>query len=150
MQLLLDTSVMLAALLRSHPAHSSAYPWLKMIKQREHTGHISTHSLAELYNKLTRVPLSRPIPPAEALAMLTADVTSLMIPVALSYKDYLSVVNHLADRKLVGGIIYDALIVRAGIKAGVDRILTLNPCHFRLIYPEAEDRIVDPSAESAP
>jgi predicted nucleic acid-binding protein len=149
MKILLDTSVMLAALLQSHPAHASAYPWLKMIKQREHTGYLSTHSLAELYNKLTRVPLARAIPSSEALAMLTVNVTSLMELVALSSEDYLSVVNHLASRNLVGGIIYDALIVRAGIKAGVDRILTLNPRHFRLISPEAAARIVDPGEESA-
>jgi hypothetical protein len=41
-------------------------------------------------------------------------------------------------------------IVRAGIEANADRILTLNPRHFRLIYPEAADHIVDASAESAP
>jgi hypothetical protein len=61
-----------------------------------------------------------------------------------------SIISHLAGQQMIGAIVYDALIVYVGIKANADRVLTLYPRHFRLIYPEIADRIVDPSAESAP
>ena len=45
---------------------------------------------------------------------------------------------------LAGGVIYDALIVYAGIKAKVDQIITLNNRDFSRIYPEFADKIVIP------
>ena len=54
--------------------------------------------------------------------------------------------RHLAKNNLVSGIIYDALILRAGVKGNADRILTLNARHFRSIDPALADRIFDPSA----
>lgn len=82
--------------------------------------------------------------------MVKVNVIDLLTLIALSPEDYHSILSHLASQQMIGGIVYDALIVHAGIKANADRILTLNPRHFRLIYPEVADRIVDPSVESAP
>lgn len=145
MKILFDTSVLLASLLPAHPAHEFTYPHLERVRQQISEGFISNHSLAELYNKLTRVPIARPIPAGEAQEMLQVSVIPYFTLVSLTPADYQRVIQHLAQRNLIGGIVYDALILHAGIKAGADRVLTLNPRHFRQIYPEMADRIVDPT-----
>ncbi len=57
MKILFDTSTLIAALLDKHPAYDSAYFWLDAVLEGEHEGVVSAHSLAEVYNKLTRIPL---------------------------------------------------------------------------------------------
>lgn len=64
MKVLFDTSVLVAALIVDHPKHSESLPWLLRIKAEEIQGFISTHSLAELYAVLTRLPLPQMIAPA--------------------------------------------------------------------------------------
>ena len=45
---------------------------------------------------------------------------------------------------IVGGAVYDALILRAAANARVDQVVTLNEGDFRRVYPELGDRIVSP------
>jgi hypothetical protein len=45
---------------------------------------------------------------------------------------------------MAGAIVYDALLVRAAEKAGVDRLLTLNIDDFRRAWPDAGDRLERP------
>jgi len=146
MKVLFDTSTLLAALLEGHPAHRVAFPWLKQAQLREIDGIIGAHSLAELFNKLTSVPMPRPIPVNEAQAMLVDSIQKHFQIVYLDTDDYFAVIDALTTRALAGGIIYDALILRAEVKANADRILTLNSNHFRRINPALADRIFDPSA----
>lgn len=148
MKILFDTSVLLAALLQSHPIHRVALPWLKQAQIREIDGIIGAHTLAELFNKLTSVPMPRPVRVDEAQAMLKDGIEKHFQIVHLDASDYFAVIDKLAARNLAGGIIYDALILRAGMKVNADRILTLNPGHFRRINPSLADRIVDPAAQS--
>ena len=58
-------------------------------------------------------------------------------------------VDHMVAQGFIGGIVYDALLVYASIRANVDVVLTLNARHFRQIYPEVATRIIDP-AETPP
>ena len=58
MRILFDTSALIAALVEIHPSHALVYPSLSRILQRQDTGLISAHSLAELYAKLTRIPFA--------------------------------------------------------------------------------------------
>jgi len=145
MRVLFDTSTLLAALLQHHPAHGSALPWLKQAQDREIEGIVSAHKLAELFSKLTSVPMPRPVLAVEAEAMLKDGFEKHFWIVHLEATDYFAVIQDLTARSLTGGIIYDALILRAGVKANTDRILTLNPRHFQRIDPTLADRIVDPS-----
>jgi len=146
MRILFDTSVLVAALLQAHPMHGLVLPWLKQAQIRSIDGIIGAHTLAELFNKLTSVPMPRPVRVDEAQAMLKDGIENHFQIVHLDASDYFSVIDNLTANNLVGGIIYDALILRAGIKANADRILTLNPAHFRRIDPSLADRIVDPAA----
>jgi predicted nucleic acid-binding protein len=63
-KLLLDTSVLVAAMVETHPDHEVALPWLQQIKDGTHEGLLSTHALAELYAVLTRLPVRPKISPA--------------------------------------------------------------------------------------
>ena len=50
----------------------------------------------------------------------------------------------MADRGLIGGVIYDALAVYTARQARVDQIVTLNAKDFRRIDPELSDKIIEP------
>ncbi|MEH2407726.1 type II toxin-antitoxin system VapC family toxin [Nostoc sp.] len=57
MKVLFDTSVLVAALTVNHPKHSVYFSRLKAAKSIEVQGFISTHSLAETYFVITRLPI---------------------------------------------------------------------------------------------
>jgi len=147
MRVLFDTSALIASLVEEHTAYAIAYPWLQAVIESKETGLLSTHSLAEAYAKLTRIPFaSGTLPVRQVESMLLETIARSFTIVALTEDDYSIVITHLAGSGQSGGIIYDALILRAGVKADADRILTLNPKHFQRIDPGLADRIVDPSA----
>ncbi len=64
--------------------------------------------------------------------------------VSLTAEDYLNVVKHLADSEVFGGATYDALIAHSAIKAGVDRIITLNTRDFPRVYPQLAEKVIIP------
>jgi predicted nucleic acid-binding protein len=139
--------VLIAALIKDHSAYALTYPWLLQAKNGAVQGYVASHSMAELYAKLTRIPfMGGALSPAQAQKTIRRDVEQTLEILSLSAQDYQNVIQYLAQRSLTGGIVYDALILHAGIKAGVDRILTLNARHFSQIYPEHAERIMDPSA----
>lgn len=147
MKVLLDTSVLTAALVKAHPAHVVAAAWLRRIQNGDIVGFINAHALAELYSNLTRIPFEPRIRANEIAMMYENDIRGQLEIVSLSGDDYLNVVDYLRQKGLTGGIIYDALHIFAGIKSGVDQILTFNSKHFRQIYPELADRVVEPVLE---
>jgi predicted nucleic acid-binding protein len=57
-KVLFDTSVLVAAMVVNHPRHAVCLPWLEAVKAQHHAGAIATHTLAEVYAVLTRLPLS--------------------------------------------------------------------------------------------
>lgn len=64
MKVLFDTSVLVAALIVSHPKHSVCFPRLKAAESKQIKGVLSTHSLAETYSVMTRLPIQPHIPPS--------------------------------------------------------------------------------------
>jgi predicted nucleic acid-binding protein len=129
MKVLFDTSVLVAALEVSHPRHGLCLPWLQRAQAREIDGCISTHTLAELYSVLTRLPVRPIISPAIAQQLITANLSGFET-IALVGEDYHHVIEQLVSLNLPGGGIYDGLIAQAAIKAQADQLLTLNPAHF--------------------
>ena len=61
--------------------------------------------------------------------------------VSLSGRDYRKVIDTMAGLQLSGGSIYDAIVVQAALKAGADRLLTLNGRDFRRVWPDAGQRL---------
>ena len=64
--------------------------------------------------------------------------------VSLSAPEYVAVLARMAQLNISGGTIYDALIAYAAQKANADRLLTLNPTHFKRVWPEGADKIAAP------
>ena len=64
----------------------------------------------------------------------------------LSDSDYAALLTHLADLGIIGGAVYDGLLMHAAWIAGVDRVVTLNAHDFRRVYPALADKIISPLA----
>lgn len=144
MKALFDTSVLTAAMVSGHRAHSRCRPWLARARSGELEGFVAAHVLAELYAALTSLPLQPPIAASTARRMVRDNVESAIQVVALSRRNYSRVLDDMAAGDLRGPSIYDALCVRAAKEAQVDRLLTLEVAHFRRLWPDAGDVIQEP------
>jgi len=143
-RLLLDTSVLVAAMVEAHPMHASALPWLQRAKEKRDAGLVAAHSIAELYAILTTLPVRPRVVPAIAHELIKHDVLDILEVVTLSSEDYVTVIKRLSELGISGGATYDALILQAAAKAGADQIVTLNDSDFRRVAPNLADRIVCP------
>lgn len=144
MRIFFDTSTLIAAIVEGHPAHALAFPWLQRARAKTDAGVVAAHSLAEIYAVLTRLPVRPAIPPDMAREVIAVNVLGSCEVVTLSAGQYVTLLNHLADLKIAGGAIYDALLLHAAAHAGVDQVITLNAHDFRRVYPALADRIVSP------
>jgi predicted nucleic acid-binding protein len=129
MKILYDTSVLIAALLVEHANHDLAFPQVELARRGEVEGYISTHSLAELYAVMTRLPRPLRVLPDEANAAI-ADLLEYLKPVPLLAEDYQRAIARMAELKLAGGSVFDAVIAQAALKVSVDHLVTLNPKDF--------------------
>ena len=144
MKILFDTSVIIAALVESHPMHQRAFPWLKQSKKNEFELIIAGHTMAELYAVLSTLPTKPRISPAVAWRLIHENIEAIAKIVSLSAAEYSSVIKKASERGLIGGITYDALIAKVAEKSKVEQLLTLNPNHFKRVWPEGEKIIVSP------
>lgn len=126
---LFDTSILVAAALPEHPNYTQALKWLQRVHNNEVEGFISTHTIAELYSVLTRLPRHPRISPITAQQLIAVNLTPFT-KVVLTFEDYQAVLSRMVSLNLPGGGIYDALIAQAAIKAQVALLLTLNPNDF--------------------
>lgn len=144
MKILFDTSVFVAALVQPHPRHAAAMPWMRRAKAGEFDIIIAAHTLAELYAVLTTLPVSPRISPAMALRLIRENVESAATAITLTAADYSSVLRGLGELGLSGGIVYDALILKAAQKARADRLLTFNVSDFRRLTTDKQITIAAP------
>jgi predicted nucleic acid-binding protein len=144
MRILFDTSTLIAALVKVHPAHARALPWLQRVTDNIDTGFVASHSLAELYSTLTTFPIQPRISAKAANELIQQNVLMVFEIISLSKQDYVTVIENLSSLGIVGGVTYDALILQAAIKGHVEQIVTFNKKDFRRIYPEFADQIVSP------
>ena len=149
MKVLMDTSVLLAAVLPDHVHHSHSRPWLERAKAGALEALVSGHSLAELYSVLTRLPRTPRISPADALQLIQQNLSSFAV-VTLSANDYRNLIEELAKIGVAGGAVYDAVIAKAAELSNVDCLLTLNTSHFLRVWPGGLSRITSPIATSPP
>jgi len=144
MKVLLDTSVLVAALVESHPMHARAHPWMDRGIGGDFEWVVGAHSLAELYHVLTAYPVRPRIAPGIARQLIHENIVKQASVVALTAADYAAVIHHVAMVNLTGGVIYDALILRAAERADVDRVLTFNVDDFRRLWPDGAAKIAAP------
>jgi predicted nucleic acid-binding protein len=144
MKLMLDSSVLIPAMLAQHPRHPVAEPCLARALEADNEYLLAAHSLAEVYSVLTSLPPRFGITPLEAWHLLVENLIEPSTVVELDHTDYIATLENLARMGLRGGITYDALIARAAQSAGVDVFLTLNPDDFLRVWPDGADTIRTP------
>ena len=107
MNILFDTSVLVAAMVEAHPMHERALPWLQRVQSGLDFGIIATHSIAELYAILTTLPIHPRISPRVALQLIQQNVLSVCETIALSDEDYKAVLDKFSNliEKLKGVMI---------------------------------------------
>jgi predicted nucleic acid-binding protein len=139
-----DTSVLIAAVLESHPKHSDCFTWLKKVKNGQINAAISSHTLMEIYAVLTALPVIPKISPGLSLRIIRQNIINNFKIITYSYKDYESVLIKLSSQGVTGGSSYDGLIFYAFKKSGADWLLTLNRKDFIKINPGKEGNIIEP------
>jgi predicted nucleic acid-binding protein len=121
--------VLVAAFEVSHPRHTVCLPWLQQAQIEQIQGLIATHTLAELYSVLTRLPVRPRISPELAQRLIRENLQRFEV-IPLTTEDYQMVLAQMVNLNLTGDGIYDTLIAQAAVKAEVNTLLTLNPNHF--------------------
>jgi len=139
-----DTSVLVAGCVRGHPHYNRARPIFECAQLKADEFFISSHSLAEVYASLTRLPVQPKIVPAEAKVILTTNILPLFKRVQVSAKLYEAAINRCVELGLSGGIIYDALLLLCAKSIHAERIYTFNVRDFQRVMPEAAERISAP------
>lgn len=142
--ILFDTSVLVAGFVASHSKHHQSLAWLKRAIAKEFTLAVSTHSLAECYAVLTRLPLSPKISPSIAKVLIEENIVKIGKIVSLTSSDYLNIIKEITGLGLTGGVIYDAVTFKAAKKIKAHTILTLNLRDFQRFSPENHKYIISP------
>lgn len=135
MDIFFDTTVLVAASSQCHPHHPQAFPALRRVATGRDKGFISTHSIAEVYASLTRLPVEPRIHPMEAARIVTHNLLPHFESVPVSKADYLGALTVMKDGGWSGAKIYDALLIHCAAKCSVDRIYTFNLADFRILAP---------------
>ena len=129
MKVLIDSNVLVAALLESHEHHSFSRELLERAFRCEYEPSISNHGLAETYSQLTAHPRQR-ISPQTAITTMTY-ATDQMTVIELQTANYKEALGRADRLNVTGGGVYDLLHVEAASKAGADLIATWNVNHFK-------------------
>jgi predicted nucleic acid-binding protein len=144
-KVLFDTNVLIGAFLPEHKSHADCVVWLERAQLDEIAGYVGTHSLAELYSNLTKLPLKQKITPALAQGLITTNLQTF-VKVSLDVADYMTAIEVVTRYGLVSGAVFDAVIAQAGLKVGVDRILTFNVRDFERLGDEVRGLIQVPGS----
>jgi predicted nucleic acid-binding protein len=142
MKILFDTSVLVAALVESHPTHKRAFPWLKQAIAKEFDMIVAAHTIAELYAVLSTFPIKPRISPLIARKLISENIETVAEIISLTSREYISVIKQISELGLAGGITYDALIAKVAQKSKVERLLTLDANHFTRVWPDGDKIIV--------
>lgn len=137
MKILLDTSVLVASFVESHPKHTIAATCFQKLNSKKIKFFVSAHSLIECFAVLTRLPLSPKISPGTARFIIRENIEKQANIISLIENDYLDVISRMTDLNLSGGLIYDALILKAAQKEKVEKIYTFNIHDFQRLSQDS-------------
>jgi predicted nucleic acid-binding protein len=149
-KVLFDTNVLVAAVLPTHAFHQSAKVWLEAAVTRRIELYVSCHTLAEMYRVLSAMTLTPARSTQDIHALFEQDIYPCATVVELTFADYQTVLQRVSRQNLRSGIVFDALIMQAALKAGVDKLLTLNSKHFEPLWPNHTDQVISPLTTQVP
>jgi predicted nucleic acid-binding protein len=136
-----DTSVLLAAFMEDHEHHPASFR--AFVRESRRTACCASHSLAELYATTTRLPGRNRLTSDQAM-LLVENVGQRLQLIQLEGSEYLQTLKQAAANGVVGGTIYDALLVACAQKGNATIIYTWNVEHFRRVQPSLADSIRTP------
>ncbi len=140
---LADTSCLVAAFCQWHAQHTVT---LAEFSRRIDSGSnlvIAAHSLLETYSVLTRLPAPRRLQPAQAFAIIQANL-SQQRALTLADKEYWKLVQTCSEKGWSGGVVYGALLVALAQAHQIPDILTHNERDFSRLVG-VETRIIVPA-----
>ena len=131
---LLDTNVLIAALVERHPHHEASLPLVGPGVHKRFA--VAAHCYAEAYSHLTRRRPSAAFQwsPDDARLSL-ASIANHAELVGLSPAQTLNALHAYASNGGIGARLYDWLIGEAAIQAGIGTIITWNFGHFSSLFP---------------
>lgn len=139
----LDTSVIVAALLAWHEAHTCCAAAVARALDGDPV--LPQSALIESYAVLTRLPAPHRLRPGDALEILEGSFRGRSRIASLRAASTWGLLSRARDEGVSGGLTYDARILAEARFADAGEILTLNPDDF-LRLADDEIVIVDPSA----
>ena len=137
-----DTSVMVAAFWGDHKDHEISLQVFAAANRE--TGACGAHSLAEVYAAMTALPV-RPAMSTEQVCLFVEQIPERLTIITLDEADYLKTIREVAERRVAGGRVYDALLLACARKCQAETIYTWDVRHFRQIAPDLGGRIRTPS-----
>lgn len=143
MTVLLDTSVLVPALLPALPQHERAAPHLEAAVRGDIRLIVPAHALAECYSSLTSVPVSPEVTPGQARRLIEQNVATVAEEiVGLGANDYMQGLQRMTDLGLRSGAVYDLLHVLCAEDVEADELRTFNGKDFRRMPPEGATELV--------
>jgi predicted nucleic acid-binding protein len=143
----LDTTVLVAGLVESHPVHAACLNHLQSAAAHPGSYRCSVHAVAETFRVLVALPLVRRIDVDGARMVLRASVIPRFNPIPLAPKDYDTAMDIVCASGLGSGAIYDCLHLLAAERIEAKYLVTSNLKHFFRLAESANSRlrVVDPS-----
>lgn len=133
-----DTSVILAAIVRTSPFHDPAKSYFDRVTREKATVWISRQVLREYMAVQTRPqPYAGPVPGP----VVSEQVAGLLKVFKVADEDERCtrfLLGYVDDGRAAGRQVHDAAIVAAMQVHGIRRLATLNEAHFRRFVPEIQ------------
>jgi len=141
MKAFFDTSVLVPVFYGDHVHHAESLA--RFIQFDTASGCCGSHSLAEVYSTLTRMPGKHRISPEQAM-LFVGNIRERLSLISLSGEEYSDALGSAAALGIVGGNIYDALLAHCSLKAEAEIIYTWNSRHYARLGDEVSRRLRTP------
>ncbi len=146
MSVFLDTSVLVAAVRTADLRHAASNELVR--KCGPDNSSCAAHTLAEVYSSLTGMRPPNRFRPEQAIQVID-EFRAKFRCVELTADEVVDTARGIAGLGLMGGIIYDALLLTCARKVNADRIYTWNVRHFQTVAPDLAGRIVEPGQQDS-
>jgi predicted nucleic acid-binding protein len=131
----LDSSYLIALLCDWHAHHHRTLRSYQHWRDRAERVILPVHSILEAYSVLTRMPAPYRLPPDIAWQTIRDNFARTAILVGVKTGGVWEWMGSLADLRVGGGQVYDALIAWCAVEAGAAVLLTWNVRHFAAVAP---------------
>lgn len=135
MKTFVDASVLVAAAVEGHPHHAQAKEWLEAAVGDGDRLFVSDHALAEMYAGLSGAQFDgRMLRTRQVQRIIEDYLGAFEMVIETTLGDYRKAIDAAVRKNLRGGIVYDAIHVRAAKRERIKRLVTLNGKHYRKLW----------------